>query len=177
MTALVVYESVIGSTKAVAEAIAEGLTASGQVKVIEVGVLAATPGSRMLPSDVTLLVVGGPTLGFGLSRPNNRQDEASSAHLGVTTSGKGLREWLDALSLPTGGLPVAAFDTRINKPTLPGSSAAKSAEKRLKALGGRPASTARSFRLDPKGTELLTGELEAARAWGQELGGARARLR
>ena len=176
MTALVVFESMTGGTKEIAEAVAAGLASTGPVLVQEVGVLAATPGSRMLPKDVTLLVVGGPTLGFGLNRPSTRQDAANSAPLGVTTSGKGLREWLTALSLPTGGLPVAAFETKTNKPTLPGSSAAKSAEKRLRALGGRPVTAARSFRLEPRGDVLMTGETEAAKAWGAELGTARARL-
>lgn len=175
MTALVVFESMYGSTKAVAEAVADGLSASGPVRMAEVGILASTPGSRMLPKDVTLLVVGAPTHAFGLSRPSTRDDAASNAPGGVITSGKGLREWLDALSLTTGGLPVAAFDTKVLKPNLPGS-AAKAAEKRLRQMGGRPVTAARSFRVHGKSDGLVDGELEAAREWGRDVGTARARL-
>ena len=175
MTAMVVYESMFGSTKAVAEAVADGLRASGPVRAVEVSVLASAPGSTRLPDDITLLVVGGPTHAFGLSRATTRQDAATQAPGGVISSGKGLREWLDALSLPTGGLPVASFDTKVAKPNLPGS-AAKSAEKRLRGMGGRPVVPARSFKVMGKSDGLIEGELEAAHTWGEQLGGMRARL-
>ena len=175
MTALVVFESMYGSTKALAEAVAEGLSATMKVRLAEVGVLASTPGSRTLPKDVTLLVVGAPTHAFGLSRPSTRDDAATNAPGGVITSGKGLREYLDALSLTTGGLPVAAFDTKVLKPNLPGS-AAKAAEKRLRQMGGRPVIPARTFRVHGKSDGLVDGELDVARAWGTELGTARSRL-
>ena len=175
MTALVVFESMYGSTKALAEAVADGLSAAGPVRLAEVGVLASTPGSRHLPKDVTLLVVGAPTHAFGLSRPSTRDDAASNSSGGVITTGKGMREWLDALSLTTGGLPVAAFDTKVLKPNLPGS-AAKAAEKRLRQMGGRPVAAARSFRVHGKSDGLVDGELDAAREWGREIGTARARL-
>ena len=175
MTALVVYESMFGSTKTVAEAIAEGLRASGPVRVVEVSILASAPGSTRLADDITLLVVGAPTHAFSLSRASTRQDAAKQAPGGVITSGKGMREWLEALSLPTGGLPIAAFDTKVAKPNLPGS-AAKSAEKRLKGAGGRPVVPARSFKVQGKADGLLEGEVEAALEWGRALGGMRARL-
>ena len=175
MTALVVFESMYGSTKAIAEAISDGLSETLPSRLAEVGVLASAPGSRTLPKDVTLLVVGAPTHAFGLSRPSTREDAATTATSGVITSGKGLREYLDALSLTTGGLPVAAFDTKVLKPNLPGS-AAKAAEKRLRQMGGRPVLPARTFRVHGKSDGLVEGELEAARAWGRELGAARARL-
>ncbi|HEY3438583.1 MAG TPA: flavodoxin domain-containing protein [Actinotalea sp.] len=175
MTALVVYESMFGSTKTVAEAIAEGLRASGPVRIVEVSTLASSPGSTRLADDITLLVVGAPTHAFSLSRANTRQDAAAQAPGGVISSGKGVREWLEALSLPTGGLPVACFDTKVAKPNLPGS-AAKSAEKRLKGMGGRPVVAARSFKVHGKADGLLEGEADAALAWGRALGGMRARL-
>ncbi len=79
MTALVVYESMHGSTQAVAQAIAEGLTPAGRVYVYEVSALAKAPGGRTITTDLNLLVVGGPTHAFGLSRPNTRQDAAKAA--------------------------------------------------------------------------------------------------
>lgn len=174
MTALVVFESMYGSTRAIAEAIGQGLAASGPVKVIEVGAFAAAPGSRKISDDVTLLVVGGPTHAFGLSRSSTRADAAREATAGIVSKGKGIREWLEDLTMPTGGLPIATFDTKVLKPNLPGS-AAKGAEKSLRRLGGRPIVPPRSFRVMGKSDGLVEGELEAARIWGEELGRSRSR--
>src|SRR5665647_1767393 len=122
MTALVVYESMHGSTQAVAQAIAEGLAPAGPVYVYEVSALAKAPGGRTITIDLALLVVGGPTHAFGLSRPNTRQDAAKEAPGGsVISQGYGLREWLNELTLPLGGIRFAAFDTKVVKSRLPGS--------------------------------------------------------
>src|SRR5665647_2936899 len=59
MAALVVYESMYGSTQAIAEAIAEGMAPAGPVRVIEVGALTAEPGGSAISGDIDLLVVGG----------------------------------------------------------------------------------------------------------------------
>src|SRR5690606_8987812 len=124
MTALVVYESMYGSTKAIAEAIGEGLAPAGPIRVEEVSALAVTPGSRTISPQIDLLVVGAPTHAFGLSRPNTRQDAAADAPGGsVISSGKGMREWLAEISLPLGGTLFAAFDTKVVRPSLPGSAA------------------------------------------------------
>src|SRR5674476_1375579 len=137
MTALVVYESMHGSTQAVAQAIAEGLAPAGPVYVYEVSALAKAPGGRTITIDLDLLVVGGPTHAFGLSRPNTRQDAAKEAPGGsVISQGYGLREWLNELTLPLGGLRFAAFATKPVKARLPGS-AAKAADKHLRPPGGR----------------------------------------
>ncbi len=82
MTALVVYESMYGSTKAIAEAIGEGLAPVGPVRVLEISALAAAPGGRTISPQIDLLVVGAPTHAFGLSRPNTRQDAAADARRG-----------------------------------------------------------------------------------------------
>jgi hypothetical protein len=158
-----------GSTKAIAEAIGEGLAPAGPVRVMEVNALAAAPGSRTISPQIDLLVVGGPTHAFGLSRPNTREDAASDAPGGaVLSSGKGLREWLAEVTLPLGGTRFAAFDTKVVRPSLPGS-AAKSAHKALVRMGGRPVASPRSFGVVSKTGGLVEGELEAARAWGAEL--------
>jgi flavodoxin len=54
MRALIVVESVFGNTRAVADAVAEGLATSMRVDVVDVGV----PGT--IDAGVDLLVVGGP---------------------------------------------------------------------------------------------------------------------
>ena len=74
--ALVVYESVLGNTQAVAKAIAEGLGESRPVTVKEV-----SDAPDAIPPDVGLLVVGGPTHAFGMSRPETRADAAREAGL------------------------------------------------------------------------------------------------
>jgi flavodoxin len=67
MRALVVYESMFGNTQAIANAIVQGLSGRMRVEALEVGVAPAT-----IDDDVALLVVGGPTHAFGLSRPQTR---------------------------------------------------------------------------------------------------------
>jgi hypothetical protein len=129
--ALVVYESLLGNTQAVALAIAEGLGETRPVTVREVGEAPDT-----IPDDVALLVVGGPTHAFGLSRPETRADAAAQTSEPVVSSGRGLREWLEALSTPGRVTPAVTFDTRVERPHMPGS-AAKKARKRLRMKGAR----------------------------------------
>ena len=118
--ALVVYESMWGNTEKVARAVAEGLASALQVEVYEV---TDAPGSPT--QDVDLIVVGGPTHAFSMTRASTRQDARSQGadHGGET----GLREWLDGLPSGEPAQHVATFDTRVEKMRhLPGS-AAKSA--------------------------------------------------
>lgn len=170
MAALVVYESMYGSTQAIAEAIAEGINPASPVRVIEVGALAAEPGGSAISGDVDLLVVGGPTHAFGMSRPNTRLDAAKDAPSGsVISSGIGIREWLDGVALPVDGTRFATFDTKtVVKVKLPGS-AAKAAHKHLRGIGGRPAADPKTFWVHGKSDGPVEGQLEAARAWGAEL--------
>lgn len=170
MTALVVYESMYGSTQAVAEAIAQGLTPAGPVRVVEVGVLANTPSGRALTTAVDLLVVGAPTRAFGLGRPSTRQDAARDAAAGTISFDLGLREWLDSVKMPLGGVRFAAFDTKVAKPKLPGS-AAKSADKQLRQKGARSVAEPRSFWVQGKAEGLMPGEVDEAKAWGASLAG------
>src|SRR5687767_14509631 len=65
MRALVVYESMFGNTSAVATAIATGLSTRMGVDLVEV---AAAPAA--LDAGVDLVVAGGPTHAFSMSRPN-----------------------------------------------------------------------------------------------------------
>lgn len=170
MTSLVVYESMYGATRAFAEAIAAALEAAGPVRLVEVGEYADGPGGSTVGDDVTLLVVGGPTHAFGMTRASTRADAAKEAGP-VISAGIGVREWLDALSLPP-GLAVAAFDTKVATPNLPGS-AAKGIDKALRRLGGRPVSDPRTFRVHGKAGGVVDGELAKASVWGAEIGGSR----
>jgi hypothetical protein len=163
MHALVVYESMFGNTQAIADAIAAGLSSGIRVEAVEVGVAPAT-----IDDEVALLVVGGPTHAFGMSRPQTRQDAARQATAGLVSGGIGLREWLAALQGPA-GVAAATFDTRISKPRLPGS-AARAAEKRLRRLGLRIVAPAASFYVEGTSGPLQAGEQERARRWGEALG-------
>jgi len=166
---MVVYESMFGNTRKVAESVAEGVRAGTEsdVTLVEVGRAPA-----LLP-PLDLLVVGGPTHAFGLSRSSTREDAARKSGRDIE-SRTGLREWLEALD-PAGAAPAtAAFDTRVNHPRVPGS-AAKKAAKRLRRLGLRPAVEPESFWVHGTEGPLLDGELERAGAWGRQLADVLAR--
>jgi hypothetical protein len=164
MAAFLVFESMFGNTQQIADAVTEGLSAHLPVEQVEVGAAPATVGR-----DVELLVVGGPTHAFGLSRPGTRRSAAQQAEGGLVSTGIGLREWLGTLS--QGGaldVAVACFDTRVSKPRLPGSAAA-AAEKQLRRLGFRVLARSQSFFVVGTTGPLVPGERERARRWGEEL--------
>ncbi len=162
--ALVVFESMFGNTQQIAGAVAKGLSSSLPTVILEVG---AAP--TVLPDDVDLLLVGGPTHAFGLSRTGTRENAIRQAGGRVVSEGIGLREWLAALARTGGGVAVAAFDTRIAKPRVPGS-AARAAEKCLRKLGFRVVAASESFYVAGTAGPLVEGETERARAWGEKLG-------
>ena len=165
MNSLVVYESMFGNTKAIAHAIVEGLSSQMSTQIEEVGAAADQVGA-----EVDLLVVGAPTHAFSMSRPKTRQSAAAQAHGELVSKGVGLREWLTAVQIK--GTPIAAgFDTRIDKPRLPGS-AAKAAGKFLRRRGLGLVAPAESFYVVGTDGPLLDGELERARRWGEVLASA-----
>jgi hypothetical protein len=164
MKALVMYESMFGNSEQVARAVAEGLGGLGEVVVRDV----TSSPTGDLPADLDLLVVGGPTHAFSMSRPNTREDaiRQGAAH-GLTRSG--LREWLGGL--PSGAhLPAcAAFDTRISRARhLPGS-AARSAARMLRRRHARMVAAPQSFYVEDVSGPLAPDELGRARDWGRSL--------
>ncbi|MEN1974413.1 flavodoxin family protein [Cellulomonas sp. P4] len=173
MSALVVYESMFGSTRDVAHAVADGLRETVPVRVVEVGALLAEPGGTAVPEEVTLLVVGGPTHAFGMSRESTRTSAAREARTGaeaLVSPHAGIREWLDVVRMPAHTLLVATFDTKLRRPNLPGS-AARSAERALRHRGAVPVVEARSFEVLGMADGLAEGELAAAQEWGRLLAG------
>lgn len=64
MKAVVIFESMYGNTRAIAEAVAEGIGAGRDVQVT---VLPVSAADRELIRDADLLVVGGPTHAHGMS--------------------------------------------------------------------------------------------------------------
>lgn len=166
MRGLVVFESMFGNTKAIAEAVAEGL---GSRMDVETGGVDSAP--VRVPEGVSLLVVGGPTHAFGLSRPDTRATAAEQAGSTATSPTVGLREWLGLLGSVPSGLRAAAFDTRVNRPKVPGS-AARRAEKALRRLGAEIATPATTFWVRGTPGPLQEGEIARARQWGRDLAAA-----
>jgi len=162
MRALVVYESMFGNTEAVARAVADGLAEMHDVDLREVSQV-----SNAVIGRTDLIVVGGPTHAFSLSRPATR---ASALEQGGTHGNNdfGIREWLGHLRPGSQAEPVAVFDTRIAKARrLPGSAAAKAAK--LVSHLGYASAGRQSFYVSDTSGPLLPGEFERATAWGAKL--------
>ena len=162
-TAMVVYESMFGATRRAALAVADGLEPYATVRVVEVG-----EAPRTVPDEVGLLVVGGPTHAFGLSRPNTRAEAAKRTDGPLVSADDGVREWLAGLQ----GRPApagAAFGTRVLRRGVPGS-AARGIGRRLRRRDVRL--LAKPLDLFVGGTDegLLDGEEDRAREWAARLG-------
>ncbi|GAA1841777.1 flavodoxin family protein [Pseudonocardia alni subsp. carboxydivorans] len=155
----IVVESLFGTTRAVAEAVADGLLARG----CDVDVDPPDPSTPLRPGE--LLVVLGPTHAFGMTRPATRED---AVRQGATAPpSDGIREWPDRL--PDAGPDAPATvcaDTRVSR-WVPGS-AAHAAARVLGRRGYRSAGAPRSFLVRGNGP-LRPGELERAREWGAAL--------
>jgi hypothetical protein len=168
MGALVIYESMFGNTKRVAEAIAEGLGEHMPVEAIEV-----SHAARTSTPDVDLLVVGGPTHAHGMTSAGTRSSAGERATGQLVSPGIGMREWLEEFTPVSGRTPAAAFDTRIHGPRVLTGSAAGGFAKHLRRLGFDLISDPQSFLIAMKAPQddgLLEGELETAREWGRALG-------
>lgn len=152
MKVLVIYESVYGNTKEIAQAI--GGVVGGDVKVLRAG--KANPGEL---NGVDLLIVGSPTQAF---RP------VAPVQAFIADIPK------DALK----GAGTAAFDTRIPESEAGkglrffmkiGGYAAGPIAKALKKKGGIPAAPPEGFFVKDKEGPLQEGELERAAYWAKEV--------
>lgn len=164
MRTIVVYESMYGNTRAIAEAIAEGLGADKVLSVSEAEGI----------DEADLLVVGGPTHMHGLATSYTRKAALAAAEedgniVAETSAGDdlSLRRWLHGLPRHEGGI-AATFDTRLDRsPTLTGT-AARGIARRLRRHGYEIAGR-ESFLVEDSEGPLAEGELERARAWGVQL--------
>ncbi|NHT18801.1 flavodoxin [Cellulomonas sp. IC4_254] len=168
----VVYESLFGNSHAVAEAVAAGLRAAAPGA--DVAVLSVLDAPDALRTD--LVVVGGPTHAFSLSRPETRRSRPdhlddpearrrAEAEPGADT-GRGVREWLEVLDTAP-GTPAVAFDTRVDRPVPKRASAGMA--KRLRRAGCRLVLPPAGFHVAGMHGPLVDGELDRASAWGHEV--------
>jgi hypothetical protein len=160
MKTLVVVESVFGNTLQIADAVARGLARTADVRVVDV-----VDAPREI-EGIDLLVVGGPTHAFGMTRPQTRQAAAEQSDGSVVPAAVGLREWLGTLRVSH--IAGAAFDTRTDRVRLPGS-AAGGAARALRRLGIHMIARPTTFRVLGTRGPLRDGELERAEAWGAAL--------
>ena len=152
-----------------------GATAGGDSDVDhDVQLICVAEADTRLPDNVDLLVVGGPTHAWSMSRPNTRKSAAGYANKpnsglvlepGADTA-IGVREWLAS----QGRLPVSAvaFVARIRGPGFFTGRASRPVAKALAGHGARLVAPAESFLVDRK-SHLLLGEDTRAEAWGRRL--------
>ncbi len=166
MKAVVVYESLFGNTREIAELVARGLRDRAEVVLVSVAQVAAGQ-----VENADLLVVGGPThvhgMTSGLSRKGALDDARKKGIPEPALEGTGLREWLDGIDAGT-GRSAAAFDTRIGKPKLLTGSAAHKIAQRLRRHGYEVVGE-ESFIVEDTAGPLREGERDRAVEWARGL--------
>jgi hypothetical protein len=168
--AVVVYQSLWGSTAAIARAIGEGLGKGTIVKT-------TTEATPDVLKGADLIVAGAPIHGFQLPSeeslksaqarpPGPRKTPPNISHMLMS-------RWLE--NVPAGTAAVATFDTRVRGPL--GRGGASRIMKAMKKAGYAPIAEPKGFfvalrGVDPTSTGvLLEGEVERARQWGEDLAG------
>jgi hypothetical protein len=164
MRALVVYESMFGNTAEVARAIAGGLRETMPVDVREV---ADAPPDAV--DRVDLIVAGGPTHAFSMSRPRTRAEAFAQGGMSGTVD-VGLREWIRRVPSGHHAASFVTFDTKMARARRWPGSAAKSAAKAGRRHGVPAAASPKSFYVVDTAGPLVDGEVDRATAWGRALG-------
>ena len=170
MNAVIVFESLFGNTRDIAEAVAEGVGSGGAVEVVLMPVADADADVSLF-EDADLLVVGGPTHVHGMASERSRVGAVGVAgRSGLpepVTAGPVLRDWFEAIPAG-GGRRAAAFDTRIGKSkVLTGSAAGRIV--RLLDRAGYDVVGEESFIVEGTAGPLRAGEIDRAREWGRHL--------
>jgi hypothetical protein len=168
MNALIVYESMFGNTRKLAEAIADRLRAQDA----EVTVSLAYDAPADL-SDYDLVIVGAPTHAHSLPRTKSRSEAAAWAAdptkelvLEPMAEARGVREWLERVML-VGDPRFAVFSTRADIPSIFSGDACKAIAKGLRRRLARVESHA-DF-LVGLDNRLLDGEDVRAAEWASGL--------
>ena len=195
MTATVVYESMFGNTRNVAQAISDGVREAypdAHVECVAVG-----KASAELISSTNLLIVGGPTHVRRMTTDSSRKRHISRAkkaqakgehphELEPEAEGPGLREWFYLMWPAKGWGHAAAFDTRLGSVLVPPGGACYGIARKLEGHGyelvKNPADfihayvpayelvkSSEEFILDDAYGSLRAGEIERAKTWGARL--------
>ncbi|NUU23885.1 MAG: flavodoxin [Streptomycetaceae bacterium] len=176
MRVVIVYESLFGNTREIAEAIAEGVRETYPAAAIDCVRADEAAPERVGSPD--LLVVGGPThmrgMSSGLSRKMGLQAEKKEAAEGKPhhdpepgAEGPGVRGWFHALPKTHGSPHAAAFDTRAD--IRMGGGAAHSIARKLRGHGYQLVAEPEGFIIEDTEGPLRAGERDRARAWGMAL--------
>ena len=175
MRVVIVYESLFGNTRQVAEAIAEGVLAVAPEA--RVTCVRATEGNRDVAQGADLLAVGGPTHVCGLSSGFSRKLGLKAAQVAAAreaghplepgAAGPGIRDWFMALPKATAGSLGAAFDTRTE--SLTADPAADGIAGRLRRHGYELVAEPEGFIVEAAQGPLRRGDRDRARAWGERL--------
>ncbi|MFH9347949.1 flavodoxin family protein [Kitasatospora sp. NPDC017646] len=176
MHTVIVYESMYGNTREIAEAIAEGVHQADPAAAVDC--LPVAEASTETTRSADLLVVGGPThmhgMSSGLSRrmavateAHKQGREAAAAEARENAEGPGLRAWFHDLPQTEPGTYAAAFDTRVDMPRAGG--AAHGIARRLSSHHYDVVAEPEGFIVEDNDGPLRAGELDRARAWGAKL--------
>lgn len=168
MRAVVVYGSMYGNTRLIADAVGAGLGT-----VFEVSVVPVSRAGQAVLADADLVVVGGPTHAHGLSRAATRKAAVEAAgkpgsllELEPDASGLGLREWFGSLGQHQAR--AAAFDTRMPGPAALTGRASRGVARLLRAHGFDVVAGPESF-LVTRQNHLEPQEATRARQWGAKM--------
>jgi hypothetical protein len=168
MRAVIIYESMYGNTRLIAEAIARGMGPGNDVIVVPAAV-----ATRDLLGGADLVMVGGPTHIHGMSQARTRRAAVAQARkagggpaLDADAEGPGLRDWFGSLGAVSAS--AAAFDTRLAGPAVLTGRASKGIARRLAGHGLTLLAPAKSF-LVTSDNRLRPGEEDRAQEWGEEL--------
>jgi flavodoxin len=169
MKALVVYESMFGNTRLIADAVADGLRSAATTVVSRAHDVTAAQ-----LADVDLVVVGSPTHAWGMPSHHTRVgavrdvEKHPDHELAAGATESGVREWLATLPKEVGAF-AAIFDTRINKPKVITGTATRSLRRKVLQHGFTLIDDPQSFVVVDTDGPLIEGELARAREWGEAL--------
>jgi hypothetical protein len=166
MRVLIVYESLYGTNRRIADAVAAGIGGDAAATIVE-----AQAAPSTVDADVDLIVVGGPNHKAGLPRPATRAEAAAESDGTLRPAERGLREWLEDLRLSRRGQPAAVWDTRMASPRILDvfDRSAPTIARRLRGAGARLVGKPHKFYSADGLGALMAGEEERARTWGAEL--------
>ncbi|MGN6609671.1 MAG: flavodoxin domain-containing protein [Jatrophihabitans sp.] len=163
---LIVYESMYGNTRRIAEAVADELH----------GRAVPVTSDEAAVGDGEPVVLGAPTHVWHLSSARTRRaaaDGAAKAGSGLVlepdADGRGMRDWLQ--SLTTRPHILAAFDTRFRGPRWATGSAARQLARLCARRHGAFVVPPESFLVE-KTNVLVAGEELRARAWADRVAAA-----